>query len=235
MNLLEVSGLRTGYGAVPVIHGIDFAVEEGEIAVILGANGAGKTTILRALSGMLPRGGQVAFDGRDVCERSTSEMVRLGVAHVPQGRGTFVDLTVEDNLLLGAYVRRNRGVRVDVKRWYERFPRLGERRRQTAGSLSGGEQQMLAIARALMLRPRLLLCDEPSLGLAPVVTRELFTTLAEINASDGTSMLVVEQEAALALGIARRGYVVEAGSITTSGPAAALSADDAVRRAYLGV
>ncbi len=184
---------------------------------------------------MLARAGRVLLEGRDVTASSTASLVRLGVAHVPQGRGTFVDLTVEENLLLGAYVRDDRDVRADVEYWYERFPRLGERRRQPAGSLSGGEQQMLAIARALMLRPRLLLCDEPSLGLAPVVTREAFVTLAEINAAVGTSMLLVEQDAALALGIASRGYVIESGIIATSGTAAQLAATDSIRRAYLGV
>lgn len=233
-TLLELRGVHGSYGPVRVLHGVDLAVDEGEVAVVLGANGAGKTTTLRAICGMIARQGEIRFAGEAIDRRSTESIVRLGVAHVPQGRGTFSDLTVEENLRLGAYVRRDRDVRTDMERWYELFPRLGERRRQVAGSMSGGEQQMLAISRALMSKPRLLLLDEPSLGLAPIVTEELFARLAEINREHGTTMLVVEQNANLALAIASRGYVLEAGKIVASGSAAELREDETVRRAYLG-
>jgi branched-chain amino acid transport system ATP-binding protein len=183
---------------------------------------------------MVSAKGTVSFDGRDVAGRKPEEIVRLGVAHVPQGRGTIADLTVEENLRAGAYVRKDSEVRADIERWYETFPRLGERREQAAGNMSGCEQQMLAIARALMSRPRMLLLDEPSLGLAPLVTRELFDRLGVINREQGTTMLVVEQNANLALEIASRGYVLEAGQMVVSGTSAELSSDEAVRKAYLG-
>ena len=231
---LEVRGLKAAYGNIAVLHGIDFTVAEGQIAVILGANGAGKTTTLRALCAMVSTEGSIRLAGEELAGHRTAEIVRRGVAHVPQGRGTFPDLSVEENLMAGAFVRSDAEVRSDVQRWFETFPVLGERRTQAAGSLSGGEQQMLAIARALMLRPSLLLLDEPSLGLAPMITRSLFEQLAAINADAGTTMLVVEQNATLALGVADVAYVLEAGEVALSGPADKLAADDNVRRAYLG-
>jgi branched-chain amino acid transport system ATP-binding protein len=235
VTLLEVSQLTGGYGAVRVLYGLDFTVEEGEIVVILGANGAGKTTTLRALSGVVEAHGHVRFDGHEITRRRPEQVAAAGIAHVPQGRGTITELTVDENLRLGAFRRRDREVTADLERWYAVFPRLAQRRRQLAGSMSGGEQQMLAIARALMGRPRLVLLDEPSLGLAPIVTQELFRTLGELNRDQGISMLVVEQNAGLALGIARRGYVLETGSIVASGSAGELIGNDDVRRAYLGV
>jgi branched-chain amino acid transport system ATP-binding protein len=235
MTLLQLKGVSGGYGPVNVLEGIDLEVAEGEVAVILGANGAGKTTTLRAICGMLPgTSGEIYFDGTNIAGRSTQAIARGGIAHVPQGRGTFGDLSVDENLRLGAIMRRDGGVDADLARWYEAFPRLAERRNQAAGSMSGGEQQMLAIARALMSRPRLLLLDEPSLGLAPLITRDLFERLGEINRSEGLTMLVVEQNASLALAIARRGYVLETGSIVATGTAEELSADEDVRKAYLG-
>lgn len=235
MTLLQLKGVSGGYGPVNVLDGIDLEVAEGEVAVILGANGAGKTTTLRAICGMLPgTGGEIFFDGTNIAGRSTQAVARGGIAHVPQGRGTFGDLSVDENLRLGAIMRRDGGVDADLARWYEAFPRLAERRDQAAGSMSGGEQQMLAIARALMSRPRLLLLDEPSLGLAPLITRDLFERLGEINRSEGLTMLVVEQNASLALAIAQRGYVLETGSIVATGTAEELSADEDVRKAYLG-
>ena len=233
--LLDVSELRAGYGVVRVLHGLNFLVGEGEAVVILGANGAGKTTTLRALSGMLHATGRATFHGQSILGRRPEQVAAAGIAHVPQGRGTIVDLSVDDNLRIGAYRRRDREVRADIQRWYEMFPRLGERRDQLAGSMSGGEQQMLAIARALMARPKLLLLDEPSLGLAPIVTHELFRQLGQLNTEQGVSMLLVEQNASLALGIASRGYVIETGSIVISGSADELAGNDDVRSAYLGV
>jgi branched-chain amino acid transport system ATP-binding protein len=234
MTLLEVEQLTGGYGAVRVLYGLDFVVDAGEVVVILGANGAGKTTTLRALSGSLDAKGHVRFDGRDILRRRPEQIAAAGVAHVPQGRGTITDLTVEENLRLGAYTRRDREIDTDVERWYGVFPRLADRRGQLAGSMSGGEQQMLAIARALMARPKLVLLDEPSLGLAPIITQELFRTLGALNREQGISMLVVEQNASLALGIANRGYVLETGSIVVAGSADELGRNDDVRKAYLG-
>jgi branched-chain amino acid transport system ATP-binding protein len=233
--LLEVSELRAGYGAVRVLHGLDFSVDEGEVVVILGANGAGKTTTLRAISGMIDAGGRVVFDGHSIAGRRPEQIAAAGIAHVPQGRGTIVDLTVDENLRIGAYRRRGPEIDSDLDRWYSTFPRLKERRTQQAGSMSGGEQQMIAVARAMMSRPKLVLLDEPSLGLAPLVTQELFRTLAELNRADGVSMLLVEQNAGLALKLAARGYVLEVGTIVTSGPSAELADNDDVRRAYLGI
>jgi branched-chain amino acid transport system ATP-binding protein len=235
MTLLALKGVSGGYGPVNVLAALDLEVADGEVAVILGANGAGKTTTLRAICGMLPgTSGEIYFDGNEISGRSTQAIARSGIAHVPQGRGTFGDLTVDENLRLGAIMRRDGGVDADLARWYEMFPRLADRKDQAAGSMSGGEQQMLAIARALMSRPRLLLLDEPSLGLAPLITRDLFERLGEINRSEGLTMLVVEQNASLALAIAQRGYVLETGSIVASGSAAELGADEDVRKAYLG-
>ncbi len=236
MTLLTVGQLTGGYGAVRVLHGLDFTVEAGEVVVILGANGAGKTTTLRGISGLIDAQGRIEFEGHDVAGWRPERIAAAGIAHVPQGRGTITDLTVDENLRLGAYTRRDRrDVVTDLDRWYDVFPRLGQRRDQQAGSMSGGEQQMLAIARALMARPKLVLLDEPSLGLAPIITRELFRTLGELNREQGISMLVVEQNAGLALGIAQRGYVLETGSIVVTGSAAELAGNDDVRKAYLGI
>lgn len=235
MSLLELRGVTGGYGPVTVLRGLDLVVEQGEVAVILGANGAGKTTTLRAICGMLDdTEGEVFFDGNDITGRSTPEIARGGIAHVPQGRGTFGDLTVDENLRLGAIARKDPGIEADLERWYEMFPRLKERTSQLAGSMSGGEQQMLAIARALMSRPRLLLLDEPSLGLAPLITRDLFERLGEINRTEGLTMLVVEQNAGLALEISQRGYVLETGRIVIGGSSDELALDEDVRKAYLG-
>ncbi len=234
-QLLRVEQLTGGYGAVRVLHGLDFTVDDGEVVVILGANGAGKTTTLRGLSGLIDARGRVAFAGHDIVGWRPERIAAAGIAHVPQGRGTITELTVDENLRLGAYTRRDRDVTTDMERWYEVFPRLAQRRRQAAGSMSGGEQQMLAIARALMARPKLVLLDEPSLGLAPIITQELFRTLGTLNVEQGISMLIVEQNAGLALGIAQRGYVLETGSIVVSGSSAELAGNDDVRRAYLGI
>jgi branched-chain amino acid transport system ATP-binding protein len=234
-TLLHVAELRAGYGPVRVLHGVDFIVNEGEVVVILGANGAGKTTTLRAVSGVLACRGHVQFAGRPLAGLKPEKIARAGIAHVPQGRGTLAELSVDENLRIGAYTRRDNEVTADIERWYDTFPRLGERRDQQAGSMSGGEQQMLAISRALMSRPKLLLLDEPSLGLAPIITQGLFGILRDLNREQGMSMLVVEQNAQLALGIAHRGYVLEAGTIAVSGPADELSGNDDVRRAYLGI
>ena len=235
MALLEARGLRASYGPVAVLHGLDFEIPEHDIVVLLGANGAGKTTTLRALSGMLEASGTVTMDGQSLVGLSADRVCALGVAHVPQGRGTFNELTVEDNLDVGAYLRRDTAeVKQDKERWFEAFPVLGSRRTQAAGNLSGGEQQMLAIARALMSRPRLLLLDEPSLGLAPLITRGLFDQLAQINRDSGTTMFIVEQNANLALDVAKYAYVLEAGTIALQGPAADLASHDDVRKAYLG-
>jgi branched-chain amino acid transport system ATP-binding protein len=236
MSLLEVEGLRAGYGPVEVLEGIDFAVDSGKKVAILGSNGAGKTTTLRALSGMVKTSGRAEFDGQTVVGKKTAEIARQGVAHVPEGRGTFPSLTVEENLRLGAYVRRDgAAVKEDLTRCYGWFPRLEERRTQAAASLSGGELQMLAMARGLMLRPRLLMLDEPSLGLAPIVTRELFKVLGQICDEQGMTVLLVEQNAALALDFADHAYVLESGRISLSGKAAEIKENDDVRRSYLGV
>ena len=233
--LLAIEGLTASYGPVRALHGVDLAVDEGQVVALLGPNGAGKTTTLRAVCGMVRTAGRISFGGRELTGLPTEKVVRLGVAHVPEGRGTFAGLTVEENLRLGGYGRRDTAaLRSDVDSWYAVFPRLAERRRQTAGSLSGGEQQMLAIARALLSRPALLLLDEPSLGLAPRVTRELFEVLTRVKAEQGTSMLLVEQNATLALELADTAYVLEAGRTVLSGPAADVRADASVRRAYLG-
>jgi branched-chain amino acid transport system ATP-binding protein len=233
MALLEIEGLTGGYGPVQVLHGLDLEVGDGEIVVVLGANGAGKTTTLRAISGMISVKGTISLGGTSIVGKSPERVARLGVAHVPQGRGTFTDLTVEENLRLGAYPRKDRFTN-EIQRWFTTFPRLEERRAQPAGNLSGGEQQMLAIARGLMSSPRLLLLDEPSLGLAPLITQDLFQRLRAINEEMGTAMLIVEQNANLALAIAARAYVLETGTIISSGPADQVQDDDAVRKAYLG-
>jgi branched-chain amino acid transport system ATP-binding protein len=234
-SLLEVEDLHAGYGPVNVLDGVSFTVGEGETVALLGANGAGKTTTLRAICGMLRPRGRVTFDGNDVTRRSTEQIVRLGVAHVPEGRGTFAPLTVEENLRLGAYARRDDGVRDSMAHAFALFPRLQERRSQRAGTLSGGEQQMLAIARALMLRPKLMLLDEPSLGLAPLLVRELFKTLRRVKDEQGTAMLVVEQNANLVLEFADAAHVLETGRVVLSGPASEVAEDEGMRKAYLGI
>jgi branched-chain amino acid transport system ATP-binding protein len=234
VSLLEVADLRATYGQGHVLHGISLAVDEGQIVSVLGPNGAGKTTTLRAVSGTVATTGRVLLDGRDIRGWSPDKIARQGIAHVPEGRGTFTELTVEENLRVGAYTRKN-GVREDMARCYEWFPRLGERRTQHAGSLSGGEQQMLAVSRALMLRPRLLLLDEPSLGLAPLLTRELFAMLEGITRDEGITVLIVEQNANLVLKFADYAYVLESGRIALDGDAAQIQAEDAVKRSYLGV
>ncbi len=235
MALLEATGLHAQYGWTKVLHGIDFAVQEGGITTILGANGAGKTTTLRAVCGMVRTVGEIRFDGRRINGRATEDLVRLGIGHAPEGRGTFVNLTVEENLRLGAYARRGGGsVAQDLERVYGYFPVLAQRKKQVGGTLSGGEQQMLAVARALMLRPRLLLLDEPSLGLAPLVVREILRIVRTINREERVSVLLVEQNAAVALGLADHAYLMETGRVVMSGPAAELRQNDAIRRAYLG-
>jgi branched-chain amino acid transport system ATP-binding protein len=232
--LLELRDVRAYYGEVECLHGVDLTVDGGEVVVVLGANGAGKTTMLRSVCRLVRTEGTVLFDGEPIGGRSTYDVVRRGVSMVPQGRGTLAELSVEDNIRAGGYVRRDKDVRADIGYWFDVFPRLAQRRSTSAGSLSGGEQQMLAIARALMSRPRLLLLDEPSLGLAPIVVRQLFDVLARVCAERAVAMVVVEQNAALALEMAQRGYVLEAGTIAVAGPAEQLRDDESVRRAYLG-
>jgi branched-chain amino acid transport system ATP-binding protein len=233
--LLEAENVQAQYGWTQVLHGLSFAVEPGGITTILGANGAGKTTTLRAVCGMVKTSGAIVFDGRRIDGKATEDIVRLGIAHAPEGRGTFVNLTLEENLRLGAYARRDRArLPADFKRVYQYFPVLAQRRRQQAGTLSGGEQQMLAVARALMSRPRLLLLDEPSLGLAPLVVREIFRIVRTINREEGVSVLLVEQNASLALELADHAYLIETGKVVMSGLAAELRQDDAIRRSYLG-
>jgi branched-chain amino acid transport system ATP-binding protein len=234
--LLETRALHAGYGETRVLHGIDFAVEQGGVTALLGANGAGKTTTLRAICGMIrTTGGEISFANERIDGKATEDIVKRGVAHVPDGRGTFVELTVEENLRLGAFLRNDRaGVAQDFERIFGYFPRLRERFRQQAGTLSGGEQQMLAIARALLLRPKLLLLDEPSFGLAPLIVQEIFAIMHRIRADEGVSILLVEQNANLALEIAEQAYLLETGRIVVSGPAADIRRDDSIRRSYLG-
>jgi branched-chain amino acid transport system ATP-binding protein len=230
-SLLELRDLEARYGPVKALHGISLDVGEGEVVAVLGANGAGKTTTLRAVSGTVRRSGEVRFAGKKL--RTPEGAARVGIAHVPEGRGTFAELTVWENLRLGAYTRR-RGSKEDAKRVYEFFPLLEERRDQQAGTLSGGEQQMLALGRALMARPRLFLLDEPSLGLAPLVVKEIFEALGELNRKDGMAVLVVEQNANIALESAARAYVLEVGRVVVEGSSAELRANESVRRSYLG-
>jgi branched-chain amino acid transport system ATP-binding protein len=233
--LLEVKNLRAGYGQTQVLHGIDFAIEKGAITALLGANGAGKTTTLRALCAMVKTEGDIRFDGKGIGALRTEDIVRLGVAHVPDGRGTFLNLSTEENLRLGAYTRRDRrAVDADLERVFGYFPRLRERRGQQAGTLSGGEQQMLAVSRALMLAPKLMLLDEPSFGLAPLLVRELFSILGDIRAREGVSMLLVEQNAAMALELADHAYLIETGRVVLHGSSQELKSNDSVRRSYLG-
>ena len=233
--LLDVRGLAAQYGPTKVLHGIDFAVDAAGITAILGANGAGKTTLLRAVCNMIKTSGEVRLAGARIDGLATETIVRRGVAHVPDGRGTFMNLSVEENLRLGAHTRKDRGeIGADCERMYVHFPRLKERRRQQAGTLSGGEQQMLAVSRALMLRPRLLLLDEPSFGLAPMIVQQLFEILKAINQADRIGMLLVEQNAAMALALADQAYLLETGRVVMSGSAAEIRSDESIRRSYLG-
>jgi branched-chain amino acid transport system ATP-binding protein len=235
-KVLEIQNLKAGYGRISVLHGISVSVKEGSIAVLLGANGAGKTTTLRAISGLLKSEGNILLDGNEINGQSADRIARMGVAHAAEGRGTFTDLTVEENLRVGAFRRKDKAeIAVDLEKMYGLFPKLRERRAQKAGNLSGGEQQMLAVGRALMLRPRVMLLDEPSLGLAPVIINSLFETFSRVNQELGVSMLIVEQNANLALQIAHDAYVLESGSITLSGPASEIASLDGIRAAYLGV
>jgi branched-chain amino acid transport system ATP-binding protein len=231
--LLELDDVHARYGPVHALHGVSLAVEEGSIVAVLGANGAGKTTTLRAISHTVDRSGEVRFAGRSLARRSPEAVARLGIAHVPEGRGTFGELSVWENLRLGAYTRRG-SIKGDVERVLSYFPWLEDRRHQEAGTLSGGEQQMLALARAFMQRPRLLLLDEPSLGLAPVLVTEIFRIIRELNEREGLTVLVVEQNAHLALQAAGTAYVLEVGRVALSGPSGELQAHESVRRSYLG-
>jgi len=233
--LLAVDGLKAFYGPSEALHGISFKLAQGGITTILGANGAGKTTTLRALAGMVRRQGRILYDGKPIDRLATEDIARLGVAHVPEGRGTFTGLSVDENLRVAAHTRRDKAaVRDDLERVFGYFPRLKERIAQQAGTLSGGEQQMLAIARALMLRPRLMLLDEPSFGLAPLIVQEIFRILRRINEEAGVSVLLVEQNAALALDLASEAYVLETGTVVMHGKAADVKNDAGIRRSYLG-
>jgi branched-chain amino acid transport system ATP-binding protein len=232
LSLLELRDVHARYGEIRALHGVTLSVDEGDFIAILGANGAGKTTTLRAVSGTVKTSGDVVLDGHRLLRRTPEAMAKRGVAHVPEGRGTFSSLSVLDNLRLGAWVQRGPSPR-DLAHVFEFFPRLFERREQQAGTLSGGEQQMLALGRAMMAKPRLLLLDEPSLGLAPLVTREIFRILARMN-EDGVTIVVVEQNASLALAAARHAYVLETGRIVLGGEASDLRANESVRRSYLG-
>ncbi len=232
--MLKATDLHANYGAVQVLRGIDFEVPQGEVVVILGANGAGKTTTLRAICNMCDTTGSIVFNGKEISRSKTADIVRQGMAHVPQGRGTFPELSVMDNLRVGAYVRNDKRVGDDIERWFDIFPRLKERRGQLAGSLSGGEQQMLAVARAMMSDPTLLLLDEPSLGLAPLIIEDLFERFTALSKEAGLTMLLVEQNANLALEMAQYAYVIESGEIALSGQADKLKNDPAVQEAYLG-
>jgi branched-chain amino acid transport system ATP-binding protein len=233
--MLEAKGLHAAYGETKVLHGIDFQVEEGGVTALLGANGAGKTTTLRSICGMTRTQGSITLGGKEITGLSTEDIVREGVAHVPDGRGTFMELTVEENMKLGAYTRKDRAaVDQDFERMFNYFPRLKERYRQQAGTLSGGEQQMLAISRALLLRPRLLLLDEPSFGLAPLIVKEIFSIMRRIRDEEKVSILLVEQNASIALAFAEDAYLLETGRIVVSGKAAEISKDESIRRSYLG-
>ncbi len=233
--VLKVEGVDARYGQIQALRGVNFEVAAGEVVVILGANGAGKTTTLRSVCNMpvVNSSGSVLMNGTEIKKKDTAEIVQMGLAHIPQGRGTFPELSVMDNLEVGGYVRKD-SLTSDIEKYFEMFPRLAERKDQLAGSLSGGEQQMLAVARALMSRPKILLLDEPSLGLAPLIIEDLFRTFAELNKTEGTTMLIVEQNANLALGIAHYGYVLEAGEVVLGGPAEQLKNDSSIQAAYLG-
>ena len=233
--MLKVENINVYYGAIHALKGISVEVKEGEIVTLIGANGAGKSTILRTISGLLrTKTGNVLFEGNSVAAMAPEEIVKKGISQVPEGRRIFANMSVEENLELGAFIRSDKpGIRKDIEKVFERFPRLGERRKQIAGTLSGGEQQMLAIGRGLMSQPRLLLLDEPSMGLAPLLVKEIFSIIKEINAS-GTTILLVEQNANMALSIAHQAYVLETGRITLSGSAKELMESEEVRKAYLG-
>ena len=233
MALLELRDVEARYGPVRALSGVSLAVEQGQIVAVLGANGAGKTTTLRSISGTVKRSGQILFEGKPLGRRGPESVARLGVAHVPEGRGTFAEMSVEENLKLGAYVR-NGSIDDDIVRVSEYFPWIATRLGQHAGTLSGGEQQMLALARALMSHPRMLLLDEPSLGLAPLVTREIFRIVSELNEKEGLTVLVVEQNAAIALEVASYAYVLEVGKVAVSGPSEELARNESVRKSYLG-
>jgi branched-chain amino acid transport system ATP-binding protein len=233
LALLELEGVEARYGPVRALDGVSLAVGEGEVVALLGANGAGKTTTLRAVSGTVRRTGRISLAGRSLATRSPEAVARAGVAHVPEGRGTFAELSVRENLRLGAWTRRGR-LRGEDERVLAHFPALAERTRQPAGTLSGGEQQMLALARALMARPRLLMLDEPSLGLAPLVVATIFRILRGLNEEEGLAILLVEQNATLALEAASTAYVLETGRVAVEGPADELRANESVRRSYLG-
>lgn len=234
--LLQVSGIETFYGPIQAIRGVSLAVEPGQIVTVLGANGAGKTTVLRTISGVLdPEHGEVKFQGRDIAHLAPDVVMRQGICHVPEGRETFPFLTVRENLMMGAYTRRDKdGIAQDLALCFSYFPRLEERQHQRAGLLSGGEQQMLAIARALMLKPRLMLLDEPSFGLAPLIVLEIFRILRRINDEENVSILLVEQNAALALDLADHAYVLETGKVVMSGPSSVVKDDENIRKSYLG-
>ncbi len=235
MAFLEVVNLEAFYGPIQALHGISFSLEQGGITTILGANGAGKTTTLRSICGMVKTAGQITFDGTSISGKKTENIVRHRVAHVPEGRGTFVRVTTEENLRLGAYtLKKSQEIADSMERVYSYFPRLKERRNQQAGTLSGGEQQMLAVGRALMLRPRLMLLDEPSFGLAPLIVQELFEILGTINTEENVSMLLVEQNATLALKLADNAYLLETGRVVISGTSEEISADETIRQSYLG-
>ncbi|MEM7532918.1 MAG: ABC transporter ATP-binding protein [Chloroflexota bacterium] len=236
MALLEVDNIHTYYGNIQALKGISIEVDQGEVVSLIGGNGAGKTTTLRTISGLLrPREGSVTFEGEDLTQYTAHELVHKGIAMVPEGRGVFAKLTVAENLEMGAYIRDdNDGIKEDIQKSYELFPRLGERRRQMAGTMSGGEQQMLAMARAMMSKPRLLLLDEPSMGLAPVLVDTIFDTIVKIN-QEGTTILLVEQNAHMALQISNRGYVLQTGEIVLSDSAQVLQDDPTVQKAYLGI
>jgi branched-chain amino acid transport system ATP-binding protein len=231
--LLELRDVEARYGPVRALSGVSLAVEQGQIVAVLGANGAGKTTTLRSISGTVKRSGQILFEGKPLGRRGPESVARLGVAHVPEGRGTFAEMSVEENLKLGAYVR-NGAIDDDIARVSQYFPWIATRLGQHAGTLSGGEQQMLALARALMSHPRMLLLDEPSLGLAPLVTREIFRIVSELNEKEGLTVLVVEQNAAIALEVASYAYVLEVGKVAVSGPSEELARNEDVRKSYLG-
>lgn len=233
-GVLTIENLSAGYGQQSVLDDVSLQVGDGDLVVILGSNGAGKTTTMRAISGVIPRTGAITFNGQRIDKLSPDAIVRAGIAQVPQGRGTFPELTVLDNLRAGAYTRRDSEVAKDIDHWFEVFPRLRERSDQRAGSLSGGEQQMVAISRALMSRPKLLLCDEPSLGLAPLITQEMMAVIAQLNQETGLSVLLVEQNANLAMDVARAVYLLETGRIVASGTPAEIAGNDAIRQAYLG-
>jgi branched-chain amino acid transport system ATP-binding protein len=233
-RLLELENVEARYGPIVALHGVSLTVDEGEVVALLGANGAGKTTTLRAISGLVSKSGAVTYAGKDIRRKSPERLAKLGLAHVPEGRGLFPELTVWENLRMGAYTRRDRGVRADMDRVCGYFPWIRDRRSQHASTLSGGEQQMLALARALVGRPKLLMLDEPSLGLAPLVTQELFRVVHELNEQDGLTVLVVEQNANIALSVSHRAYVLEVGRVAVVGASAELREHEGVRRSYLG-